>query len=607
MTAWLTYFRRAFSYTLPEDRIAGSAGYQPLWENLLLLWPAIRKHWPMWLVSAALLLITSLLSYPQPLIMRYLIDTVLAEKRLLILPWVLGIWAAISVLSIVTAALRQLYVTRFDQEMTISIQKDLLEKTMRLPKSFFDATQSGYLLERVTNDVRGVRWFFSGTVVQLLNQGLQLAGGGVFLFYLEWRIALPIVLTLPLCWYVTVYFSRRSYIMGHQQREQNARVTTRFQESLSSMTHIKTFASEDRAIGAIMDELRRSMTLALERLALGTVNANVINLMPGLARFAVLGFGSYWIIKGEWTIGSLLAFQAYLGYVYGPAMFLANTNIQLQDARASLERVAALYRVVPEDNVGIGKRVGKLEGRVEFDHVSFAYAREPVLEEISFAVEPGECVAIVGHSGAGKTTLISLILRLYVPTSGQILFDGVPASAYEVRSLRERIGYVAQSTHMLSGTIMENLRYGNPDASDEDVMHAARIAGIHNFITALPGGYASETGENGVTLSEGQKQRLSIARALVKDPDILILDEPTSALDPHTAAAIFDTLPAMVQGKTVFIVAHRLAAVSNANRIMVLDGSRLAGVGTHEVLRESCPAYQTLFSEMGESDVRYSS
>jgi len=597
MASWATYFRNAFTRSLPEDSIAGDRGQAGLWENLKPLLPAVMKHWRMWAISGLLLFLGSLLSFPQPLITRFLIDRVLTERQPALLPATLALWAAVALGAKAATVFRQFYVTRFDREVTISLQQDLLERTLRLPKAFSDSMQTGYLMSRFTNDVNGVRWFFSGVVFQLADQVLRLIGGACFLFYLEWRLALPVVIVLPACWFVVRYFGRRSYVMGHHQSEQHARITSRLQESLSSLPHIKAFATEDRSAGAIVGELRHAMTLALEQVALNVVNSNVISLMPGLARFATLAFGSYWILRDEWTIGSLLAFQMYLGYVFGPAVFLANINIQLQTARAALDRVAALHRLVPEDNVGTGEVVERLAGRVEFDGVSFSYDREPVLEDVTFAVEPGEKVAVVGHSGAGKTTLISLILRLYNPTAGEIRFDRRPASHYEVRSLRERIGYVAQATQLLSGTLMENLCYGNPGASEEEAIRAAQIAGLHDFIAALPAGYDTQVGENGVALSEGQKQRLSIARALVKDPDILILDEPTSNLDGQTEASIFEALPERMEGKTVFIVAHSLGAVLQASRILVLDGEGVAGSGTHEALLRTCRVYRVLFGE----------
>ena len=277
-------------------------------------------------------------------------------------------------------------------------------------------------------------------------------------------------------------------------------------------------------------------------------------------------------------------------------MSLANANLQFQNALTALERVSAVLDVVPEENLGHGRVAEHLRGDVRFDHVSFSYdGHEPVLEDVSFTVQGGEHVAIAGPSGVGKTTLVSLILRFYKPTGGEIIFDGLPASEYELTSLRQRIGYVSQMTTLLAGTILENLKYGNLDATRSDIEKAARIAGIHDFIVSLPDGYNSMIGERGVNLSEGQKQRLSIARSLIKAPDILILDEPTSALDGIVENSIFEALPDAVKGKTLFIVAHRPSTIRKADKVMLFNEKRLVAAGTHAELLATNQYYRMLF------------
>ncbi len=294
-------------------------------------------------------------------------------------------------------------------------------------------------------------------------------------------------------------------------------------------------------------------------------------------------------------MGSLLAFQPYLGFVFGPAHFLATANLQLQDARAALERVSAFFNIVSEENLDTGKPVEYLRGDIEFRNVSFSYnAREPVLKNVSFSVNPGEHVAIVGPSGIGKTTLLSLILRFYKLTAGDILFDGQSASELEVGSLRRRIGYVSERTLLLRGSIMENLRYGNAEASKEEVIRAARVAGIHDFICSLPAGYESEISEAGVNLSEGQKQRLSIVRALVKNPDILVLDEPTSALESLTEKSVFNSLFTLVRDKTPFMVACRAFTIKESDRILLVNKHRLIAIGTHSSLLKTNDYYRSL-------------
>jgi ABC-type multidrug transport system fused ATPase/permease subunit len=262
---------------------------------------------------------------------------------------------------------------------------------------------------------------------------------------------------------------------------------------------------------------------------------------------------------------------------------------------ASLERVSALFDVVPEEHDGVGLKAERLRGEVEFRNVSFSYnARETVLDDVSFTVGAGEHVAIVGPSGVGKTTLVSLLLQFYRPQKGEIWVDGRPAMEYELHSLRRRIGYVSQSPTLLGGTIADNLRYGDPEAKDEEMEKAARAAGIHDFITSLPLGYQAVVGERGVNFSEGQKQRLAIARALVKDPDIVILDEPTSALDSQTEASIFSILPELLRRKTLFIIAHRLSTFQKADRILCFNDQGLVGAGSHAELQGKCFYYQEL-------------
>jgi ABC-type bacteriocin/lantibiotic exporter with double-glycine peptidase domain len=333
----------------------------------------------------------------------------------------------------------------------------------------------------------------------------------------------------------------------------------------------------------------------MEQTAVGSLANLVINSTPAMASAIVLALGAYLVIKGQWSLGSLFAFQAYLGYVYGPAQFLASTNLDLQDALASLERISAFYKVVPEENIGTGMVATQLRGEIEFRNVFFTYqGGEPLLEDISLHIAPGEHVAIVGPSGAGKTTLLGLILAFYQPSSGEIRFDGRPANEFELGSLRSRMGYVSQHTLLLSGSILENLRYGAPDATEEEVIGAAIIAKIHDFIDSLPAGYETEIGEQGVRLSEGQKQRISLARALLKDPDILVLDEPTSAVDIHTEKSIFLSLREFIVKKTTLVVSHRISIVMNADRILLLDQRGFVGVGTHRSLTETNEYYRSL-------------
>jgi len=594
MPSWFDYLKQGLARELPADRIAEQRKYSSARANLGNLRPFVVRHWRKGLLGALLILLNSLLGFPQPLINRFLIDDVILGRQLELLAVAVLLMGGVVVAGMVIGALQQYYFTRFEQEIILDIQQDLLNRTLRFPKSFFDDKEVGYLMSRLSSDVMGLRWFFSSTIVQIFSNLLQLVGGMALLVYLEWRLALVALVVIPGLILWVRFFSRRVRALSHQSMERQANVARQMQESLSSASLIKAFVSEEREVGRMMSELRAAFQLSLEQMAVGTVANIALNILNHAANFVVLIVGAIEVILGQWSLGSLLAFRSYLGYVYGPAQYLAHLNLQFQGALAALERVSALYDIVPEET-GTGIPVERLSGEVEFRDVSFSYdAQHPVLQGVSCHIRPGEHVAIVGPSGVGKTTLVSLILRFYKPTAGEIWFDGRPASDYEVSSLRRRIGYVAQSTLLLSGTIMDNLRYGNPEASEEQVVRAAQAAGIHDFIVSLPEGYLAPVGERGVNLSEGQKQRLAIARALIKDPDILVLDEPTSALDSLVEKSIFEALPALVRNKTLFVVAHRLATIQHSDRILLLNENRLVAMGTHQSLLESNDFYRSL-------------
>jgi len=595
MQAWIDYLRHGLSRTMPADRMAGEQGYKDARSNLKRLWPFVVRHWRMGAVGFALVLFASLLSLPGPLIQRYLIDKVILAHQLPLLAPVILLMIAIKLLSMTVGPVQGFISTRFEQEVLIDLERYLIDRVLHFPKSFFDKKEVGYLLQRLTGDVQGLRFFYSTTLVGIVSSVLRLLVGVVMVFYLKWQLAIAAIIVLPLLVVWTRFFSRKRRILSHHTLEQSAKVSRRVTESLSSTQLIKAFASEEREVNSIVSEIRASFELNLEQLAVGTVAGLTAATLHEVAALFVLVGGAYLIIIGEWTLGSLLAFQSYLGYVWGPAKSLANTNLSLQSALAALERVSTLFDTVPEDNLGQGEVVEHLSGGVEFRDVSFSYdGREPILKELSCAIQPGEHVAIVGPSGVGKTTLVSLVLRFYKPSEGEIWFDGRPASDYELASLRRRIGYVSQSTLLMLGTIGDNLRYGNPDATQEQVVTAAQVAGIHDFIASLPDGYETELGERGVNLSDGQKQRLAIARALIKDPDILILDEPTASLDSLLEHSIFEALPAVVRDKTLFVVAHRLSTIQDSDRILLLNERRLVATGTHRELLDGNEYYRSL-------------
>ena len=595
MYEWYTYLKKGLSRRRPKDRISGREDHSDIKSNLKNLHPYVRRHWKKGAWGFLLLMFTSLLAFPQPLVTRFIIDDVIVDRRVELLAGAVLLLIGILLTEKLMRLLERFYFVRFEQSVILEIQQDLTERVLRFPKTFFDTNQTGYLMSRLSSDVGGLRWFFSSTIVHLAGNIIHFLGGLLLLFYLEWRLALIVLMILPGVVLCMRYFSGKIHILSHEIMEQEANVSSRFQESLASVSLIKAFASEAGAIRRLVSELKGALQISLEQTTVSSVANLVISAIPGMARAIVLALGAYWVITEHWTLGSWLAFQAYLGYVFGPAQFLASANLELQTALAALERVSALFDIVPEENLGRGEEVERLKGKIEFRNVSFSYdVRKPVLRDVSFLIQPGERVAIVGPSGVGKTTLLSLILRFYRPSAGEIYFDDRPASLSELGSLRQRIGYVSQRTSLLSGSIIENMCLGNPEMTEDQAIRAAKAAGIHEFISSLHEGYETVIGEDGVNLSEGQKQRISIARALIKEPDILVLDEPTSSLDSSTEKSILDALPSFVQEKTLFVVSNRLSSMVDSDRILLLDATRLVATGTHESLLETNDYYRSL-------------
>jgi len=597
---WLHYLKGALSREKPDDAVGRGSLAVSLRRRLPFFWPYLRRRGPIGAAWLFLSLAAFLVMYPRPLIYRFIIDRVLLAKELQLLAGALALYAFLALAGKLCSLAKNYYATLFQNHVEVDIQASLFERVLLFPRSFFDTRTTGYIMSRLTDDVGEMSSFFTGYLGYAAMQLLALAGGALALFYLNWKLALVCLVLLPLLFACTRFFMGRSRILGHHVMERGARVDSRLQESLSASTLIKSFASEEEEAGKLRRDLDRTRDASIESSVFNSLAGVSISSMGGLAGLMVLGFGGYLVIKGEWSLGSLLAFQGYLSYVLTPARDLSYSFITLQSSLAALERVSDLMLMVPEEEEGKGIMAQALKGSIDFDHVSFGYGPGSlVLKDLSFSLPAGGKIAIMGPSGAGKTTLLMLLLRFYEPREGSILLDGRPLSGYQARSLRERMGYVSQNIHLLSGTLLENIRYGNRLAGDDEVKEAASTAGIGGFIESLPHGFGTKVEELGKNFSEGQKQRISIARVLLKKPDIVILDEPTSALDGITEKSIVEALPGALRDKTLIIVAHRVATAMAADTVLVLREGELVDRGGHGELLERCALYRDMVGSQG--------
>ena len=439
-----------------------------------------------------------------------------------------------------------------------------------------------------------------GGMFSLFTAVLTLAAMFVVLLRLDWSLALLSLAVIPLLYACLRYYSTRMVDRAQHVKELESRLIERVYEILSGIRVVKSFAREPHELERFADSGRQTMTARLKY----TWNESVFTLAVAVITLSgtalVLAVGGLHVLRGDLTIGGLLVVIAYLAAVYGPLSSIAHTTGALQNAIASSRRVREIFALVPEaldqpDAVD----ASDITGAIRFEHVSFAYDdHRLILDDISFTARPGEVVALVGLTGAGKSTLASLVPRFYEPTRGRVLIDGIDVAKYRLRSLRQRIALVPQDGMLFGGTIADNLRYGRLDATDAELEEAARAAHAHDFIMRLPRGYDTPIAEAGGSLSGGERQRLSIARALLKNVPILILDEPTSSLDAISEASVFDALRRLRAGRTTLVIAHRLSTIRDANRILVLHEGRIAAQGTHTELLASNQLYRRMCARL---------
>ena len=484
------------------------------------------------------------------------------------------------------------------QHIIADFRRHLFGHLQTLSVSFFARRRTGELLSRLMNDVTIIQSVVTETPIDSAKQLVTFVGGIAFLLAMNWRLCLLILVLLPLLVLVAKFFGRRLKSLSTSIQDQTAVLTTLMEEVISGIRIVKSFVQTPRENDRFSAQVTQALTLTLRRAGIMAVFVPVISLLTFASAAAVLWYGGNQVIQGLVTPGDLFAFVLFAGILIGPFSSAARVFAQIKEAQGATERVFEIFDSKPEIQDRANARIyGTVSGHVRAEEVSFSYdTRSPVLTTLSFEARPGELVALVGPTGAGKTTVINLLHRFYDPTGGRITADGFDLRDLSVESWYRQVALVPQETVLFGGTILDNIRYGNPQADQAAVQEASQSAHAHEFITGFPEGYQTVVGEKGINLSGGQRQRIAIARAILKNPRILLLDEATSSLDTESERLVQEALERMMKGRTTFVVAHRLSTIQRADRILVLDKGRLVEEGTHAQLLQQNGIYHYLYT-----------
>ncbi len=521
-----------------------------------------------------------------PWIIKDMIDEVLADKNGTMLNWIAASIIAIFVVRGLFWYGQNYLMSYVGQSVIIDIRAAVFKKLQRLSVSFYDKNKTGTIMSYVTNDVNALQSAMVENTIEMITEGFILIGSVVAMIYLDWRLTLFTVCTFPVVLWFMEFFGKKIRKTGGRIQECTADITSVLQESVASARVIKSFVREDYEVDRFDVENRANFRANMKNAQLMATLTPVVELVPAIGVTMIIWYGGNNVINGTITAGSLVAFLTYAVNISNPIKRLTRVIGNIQKALAAAQRVFMIIDM-PEEIAESrdAKQLPEVSGKVEFQNVSFAYDdKGNVITDLSFSVKPGEVIAIVGPSGAGKSTIANLLPRFYDVNKGDIKIDGHSVREVTLDSLREQVGIVPQETMLFNGSVYNNILYGRLDATKEEIEAAAKAANAHDFIMQLTDGYETKLGDRGVNLSGGQRQRIAIARAILKNPRILILDEATSALDTESERVVQEALDRLMVGRTSFVIAHRLSTVKNADKILVLEKGNLVESGTHDEL-----------------------
>ena len=551
-------------------------------------------------VSFVLVLVASALKLVGPILTKIVIDDYIAVGNLSGLNTIAAIYVLALVLQFVVSYFQIYIMNMAGQRVLADMRAEIFSHLQKLQSSFFDRNPVGRLVTRVTTDVDALNELFTSGVVTIFGDIFMLLGIMGVLVYLDFRLALVTFAVLPALFVVTMIFKRRVRIVYRKVRTRVAMLNAFIQENIVGMQVVQLFGQEERKFGQYSELNRQHTEANIESILHYSIFYPVVEVLSAVAIGLIVWYGGGQLLLGTLTLGGLVAFIQYSEKFFRPISDLSEKFNILQGAMASSERIFKLLDTEVEirtpANIGNIVGPGRDDGSIRFDNVSFAYEGEDwVLKDVDLTVRPGETVAVVGHTGAGKSTLTSLLMRLYDVQKGQVLVGDVDVRDWDLKKLRRQFGMVLQDVHLFSGTIASNIRLGDETISNEAIVEAARVVNLNEWVATLPRGLDEEVAERGASMSAGQKQLVSFARALVHDPKILILDEATSSVDTHTEILVREALERLLENRTSLVIAHRLSTIQRADRIVVLHKGRVREVGTHQELLAERGIYYKLY------------